>query len=138
MITDLLLVENGTGGDLVILPGANDFVTTTGYENAVYTALFGGDSTYWGNYIASNPYNSKTEQVLKTMTLNSAGIADLNAALSSDLSFLGNIPGTTYSYQVAITGSRNVSIDIMVNGKLFNMLWNPAALFLNYKVPNNY
>lgn len=132
MPSDILIYETGNGGDF--LPTANGFATVNGYENAPYLAMFGGDSSWWGNYIALNPYMSQTETALRSVAMNSAGRIAIQNAVKADLSFLDNIDGTTYSFDVVFAGPSRIDISVTINGKVFGYSWNPNTMFLTYKV----
>jgi hypothetical protein len=131
MISDILIYETGQGGDLLLR--ANDLVTITGYENTPYLAMFGG-ADWSGNDISDTPFSSKTETVLRNATLTSAGRIDIENAIKADLSFLDEIPGTTWSQQVTVAGVNRVDIVININGVPFNYSWNPDTFFLTYQV----
>jgi len=107
MSYDLLLIERGSGGDLVINSKFTDLVTVTGFQNAVYLALFGGNvgqSTkryvngeqrldWWGNSTIFNQspnaqMNSSTERTLREVVLNSQGRLIIEQAVKSDLKFM--------------------------------------------------
>jgi len=107
MSYDLLLIERGSGGDLVINSKFTDLVTVTGFQNAVYLALFGGNvgqSTkrylngeqrldWWANSTIFNQspnaqMNSLTERTLREVVLNSQGRLIIEQAVKSDLKFM--------------------------------------------------
>lgn len=132
-MTDVLLYESGNGGEMKL--NSNDLATVNGYENACYLAMFGGDNTFWGNYLMlANQYNSKTEAALNTTALNSGGRITIEEAINEDLSFLNNIDGTTWTVATAIEGPKRLRITITINGEVFNYLWTPDKLYLNYLV----
>lgn len=132
-MTDLLIYETGMGGDLLLR--GNDLVGVAGYENAPYLAMFGG-SDWCGNFlIPNNPFNSQTETVLRNVNLNSAGRVAVEEAIKADLSFLNDIPGTKWSVSTTIAGNNRLEINISINGKQFNYVWNPDTMFLTYQIP---
>lgn len=132
-IADLLLYETGGGGDLLLR--GNGLVGVTGYETAVYLAMFGGEESWWGNkVISANKFNSKTEKALRENALNSSGRRAIEDAVKADLSFLQDIQGTTYTVSTTIEGPNRLSIDITINGEKFSYGWNPDTMFLTYKV----
>lgn len=132
-MTDVLIYEQGTGGD-ALLKG-NDLATLNGYENSPYLSMFGGDNTFWGNYLMpDNIFSSKTAAILNKTPLSSAGRKTIEDAINADLSFLNNIPGTTWTLFTAITNANRLRIDININGQLFSYEWNPDKLFLTYLV----
>lgn len=129
---DLLIIETGVGGDLV--QRGNDIATVAAYENSPYLAMFGGDD-WWGNFmIPNNPFQSQTEDVLNTTPLNSSGRLRIEDAANADLSYLNNIPGTTWKVVTTITAPDRVKINIDINGQQFDLGWNPDKLFLTYEV----
>jgi hypothetical protein len=132
-MTDLLIYETGSGGDLLI--SGNDLAQVQGYENSPYLAMFGGGD-WWGNYLlpTENQFNSQTEQTLNTTPLSSAGRQTIEAAIKADLAYLDNIEGTTWSVTTAIGGKDRLQIYITINGQTFYYLWNPNQLFLTYQV----
>lgn len=129
MIRDLLIYETGGGGDLIIQ--GNDLAQVQGYENAPYLSMFGGND-WWGNYLLPPPnqFSSKTEQILNSTPLSSAGRIIIENAIKSDLSFLNNIQGTTWSLTTTIAGPTRLQIYITINGTTFFYEWNPNKLFL--------
>jgi hypothetical protein len=131
-MNDILLYETGNGGDVVIR--GNEIVTVEGIENMPYLSMFGGKS-WWGNYlIPDSPFLCVTEELLNNTALNSAGRMAIEKAVKQDLAFLDDIDGTTYSVDVSILQPKKVSIYITINGKKFELQWNPDTLFLTYIV----
>lgn len=132
MITDVLIYESGGGGEILIR--GNDVATVSGYENAPYLALFGGGD-WWGNHLCpGNEFLAKTEAILKITPLTSSGRIAIENAIKSDLSFLSNIPGTTWNVSTAVVSPSRLDMVITINGKEFNYLWNPDLMFLKYQV----
>ena len=131
-MTDILIIETGNGGDAVLR--GNDFANVDGCENSPYLSMFGGNN-WWGNVMADVPYNSQTEAALNTLTLSSAGRVALQAAIESDLAYLSNIPGTTWTVTTSIgTNPNQLVATININGQQFNLIWNPDTLFLTYQI----
>lgn len=132
-MTDLLIYETGGGGDLLI--EGNDLAQVTGYENAPYLSMFGGND-WWGNYMLApqNQFASQTEQVMNTTPLSSAGRLKIENAIKADLSFLNNIEGTVWSISTNIPAPNRFELLITINGTTFFYLWNPDKLFLEYQV----
>lgn len=130
---DILLRETGNGGDILLR--GNDFATVSGYENAVYLAMFGG-SRWWANYMVDAPqkFLSKTEEALRTNALTSAGRIAIEDAAYEDLAFLKNIPGTVVKITTTLPAANRLDMVIDVNGQLFLLEWNPDKLYLTYKV----
>lgn len=130
-MTDLLIFESGNGGELVLR--GNDLASVNGYENSTYLAMFSGN--WWGNYLVpGNPFQSKTENVLNTTPLTSAGRQAIENAIKTDLKYLSNIPGTTIAVSTMIVNSNRLDIIVDINGQQFYYQWNPDTLFLTYKV----
>lgn len=121
---DILIYETGQGGDFVLQ--GNDIARVLGVENGPYLAMFGGTG-HWADYMTpDNPYNSKTEEVLKNTPLTSAGrIAVLNA-VNEDLEYLNATPGTTWTVNVSITASNRWKIEVFINGEQFIKEWDPV------------
>lgn len=87
---DLSIFETGNGGDLQFTN--NDLVTTSAIFNSVYLGLFGG-SEWFGNNLffpnEENPrFNSNFENVLRRTALTGSGLAALERAAVTSLSFL--------------------------------------------------
>lgn len=122
---DLKLINTLDGGELV--QSGNDFATVSGVENTVYLALFGG-SKWVGNFLTDKPYQSETEKTLNTVTLNSDGRLQIEQAVNKDLQYLNDIPGTTWTTSVSITGPNSVKIGVTINGQQFDYLWNPTEV----------
>jgi hypothetical protein len=132
MISDVLIYEDGNGGELVVR--ANDLVTITGYENAPYLSMFGGSDWALNYLVPDSPYESKTEETLRNTPLTSSGRLKIQDAMISDLSFLNDIEGTKWSVDVTIVGVNRLSAVITINGQQFNYSWDPDELFLTYQV----
>lgn len=110
---DIHIYESGDGGDLAIIN--NDITLTELIYQQVYLALFGGNVEantdnnvlpteqrfdYWANNllfseIPSIQFNSNTERVLNTTTLNSAGRLSILQAVEQDLSYLSDVANVT-------------------------------------------
>ena len=134
---DLMMIETGNGGDLVLR--GNDLATVTGYENIPYLACFGGND-WWGNDLlltdgASIRFSSTTEDVLKTVALNSAGRIAVENAILADLAFLKQeVPGTEITVSATVVNSDRLDIELNINGQTFYMQWQPGDEFLTYSV----
>lgn len=114
---DVLLVVGNDGTDAVLK--SEDLVLTEGLETAIYLALFGGNE-YWANGIlsSSEKYNSKTEQVFKTVALNTSGRLKIEQAIKEDLSLLAQQENLSLDVLVMINLDR---ADIQI--KLGNMVY---------------
>ncbi len=134
-MTDLLLIETGSGGDLVL--AGSDLVGISGLENQPYLAQFSGDGNNWINaLLISDPviqFSSTTEQALKDNPLSSAGRVNIQNAMLADLQYL-TADGTTVSVTATITKPNRLDVAININGKLFYYQWNPYIGFLKYSI----
>jgi hypothetical protein len=136
MNTDLLYVEGGSGGDLVVK--GNDVALTTGVENMPYLAMFAGD-VFWANNLMPTDgdlqFTSLTYNALLTNPLSSQGRINIENAIKADLNYLKTtIPGSTLVVSATIVSSERLDIDIQFNGTLFLLQWNPNELFLTYRI----
>jgi hypothetical protein len=138
---DLLLVELGTGADLVF--NGYDLVGCTGVENQPYLAMFSdedGSGDYWGNALlladgVDNEFISQTEAALRKYALNSNGRLRIDAAINEDLQYLTqDVGGTTVTVNSVIASDNRLDVTINFNGQLFLMEWNPDELFLKYSI----
>jgi len=97
MSKDILIIESGSGGDIVIKD--NDIATTRMLNNQVYLALFGGNFKsdvgeqnfdYWANDSLSNEHRFKSEfeRTLTEVALNTSGIRTIEYAVKKDLEYL--------------------------------------------------
>lgn len=102
---DVLMVSYADGADAVI--EAEDMVLTSGMETAIYLALFGGGD-YWANGLlaADGKYSSKTEQVFKSVALNTSGRLAIEQAIKDDLQLLASEEGLELSVMVKIAIDR--------------------------------
>jgi len=145
----LLLYESGSGGNLFIQN--NDLVLVESLYQQCYLALFGGnleaDTTgeelptqlredWWGNELFSSKkpnqqFNSKTERVLDSVTLNTAGRNEIERAVKDDLKVLKNV--STFSVNIVILDVNKVKIEIglikpnKLQNKSFQFIWDNAA-----------
>jgi phage gp46-like protein len=138
---DLLLIETGNGGDLVLR--GNDLVVTTGMENQPYLSQFGGpaadEEDWWANdlLLAEEPttqFRSETEKALRTV-LTSASRIQIEQAAKGDIDFLKTaFPGTEISCTASIVADDRLEMLITINGQQFFYEWNPDSSFLTYKI----
>jgi hypothetical protein len=134
MMTDILVYESGTGGDLIVRN--NDLVTVQGYENQPYIANFGGSGGWADTFLTgSQKHTSQTEAALLANDLNSAGRIAITNAISDDLQYLvTDIPGTVVNVQVSIPKVDRLDAFITIGGLTFYMNFNPDSKFLNYTI----
>lgn len=131
-MTDVLIYEVGEGGDILLR--GTDLARVNGEENGPYLAMFGG-SDWWGNYLVPRrPFQSKTETVLRNVTLNSAGRLAIENAAKEDLGYLTEIPGTSFTVIATLVDKDRVDIDIKIDGQTFYYSWNPDTLFLTHRI----
>ena len=126
-MNDLQLVENGDGGDLVLL--GNDLVLIGGFQNMPYLGLFGGNpegSTgevntgeqrfdWWGNDLffqneESIQFNSELEDLLRRVALTSSGRLQIEQTTKKDLEFMGDFANVA----VAVSLVDNDRIEIAI------------------------
>ncbi len=143
-IWDILIKENGNGGDFQLL--GNDLAVCKSIEGAAYMAMFGGnteadtklpripgvqDYSWWGNtFIQQYPFsqfNSLTERTLNSTPLTSAGRPVIENAIRKDFAFL---PGTTVSVAIVSTDRIDVTLTaILPSGlprvQVFSLSRNP-------------
>lgn len=130
---DILLRENGSGGDFAIL--SNDLVLGDVLYQQFYLALFGGNlkaSTkqtyldneerfdYWGNSLVwstnkARQFNSETERVLHEIVLNSSGRLKVIQAVKTDLAYLESV--INFEVEVSLESLNRVAILITFTGK---------------------
>lgn len=102
-ITDIMIYESGSGGDLSIKN--EDLQVIHGLTNQVYLALFGGNieastteeqtmvairEDYWGNnYLEEeHQFNSELEKTLMSVVLNTNGLSIIKSSVEKDLEYL--------------------------------------------------
>ena len=149
MSKDLLLFESGSGGNLLVLN--NDITLVESLYQQTYLALFGGNiessttgqeldsqtrNDWWGNSLfdSSKPkkqFNSATERVLDSVTINSSGRIDIERAVKEDLIIFQNI--AELNVKVLILSTDRIQIDIQLiqpdqfQDKSFQFIWDNAA-----------
>lgn len=136
---DLAISEkDGNGGDLQQL--GNDLAVVNGIENMPYLAMFGGNreastgtipiadaQDYWGNNLfmagdASIQFNSKTERILNSTELTSAGRVIIENAIKDDLQFLEPQAKITVVVTIEATDRLRVSIRIELSLQPIRMI----------------
>ncbi len=139
---DLLLEENGNGGEFVKTP--RDLAVIEGLQNMVYLSLFGGntkastpqdrlsnveDLSYWGNFFLerNEQFNSETEKALKSNALTSAGRINIAQAIDVDLKWMSEFAEITRSVSIIESDRIKIQIQIKQPGNLedksFIFLW---------------
>ena len=121
MTNDLLLQDNGNGGDLVIQ--GNGLAMTGDVSNQIYLSLF---STLTDDYLGNDLFpkiQSATEKILSNVILNASGRTAIIAAVNKDLAWL--VPN--YSVSVTIPSPNRADISIIVNGTLYKYCWVEGA-----------
>lgn len=145
---DLHLFESGDGGELLLMNG--DLVLSETLFQTIYIALFGGNveaSTagneivgqerfdYWGNSLVfkdnvDKQFNSETEKILSSVTINSFGRLKIKSAVEQDLNFLKKI--INIDVNIVILGVDKLKIEILLNNsgnqsnKVFQFIWDNA------------
>jgi len=149
---DLLLGLTGNGGDAVLIAPkgsiiTNDFQLTEGLFNMVLMALFGGNPgantaenfeegeqryDWWGNSLFFNnqseqQFNSNTENILNTISLNSQSREIIRGYVQKDLDFLSNLAETTVSVSILDVDKVEIYIKIQelsnTQNSEFQFLW---------------
>lgn len=128
-VWDILVKETGDGGDFQMR--GNDLAVCKSIEGSAYMAMFGGnveadtklpriagvqDFSYWANTLAIAQYplaqfNSQTERVLNTTTLNSSGRAKIENAIRKDFAFIQNF---TVSVSIVSTDRIDVTLTVIL------------------------
>lgn len=126
---DLLIYETGDGGDLKVLN--NDLALTTSLYNQVYLCLFGGNveaSTkgnelenekrfdWWANDLLDLNFNSETERIINTVTLNPFGRLKILQAVKNDLKPIDLV--ANYTVEVILENVNRFKILINLTEKL--------------------
>ena len=126
---DLLIYETGDGGDLKVLN--NDLALTTSLYNQVYLCLFGGNveaSTkgnelenekrfdWWANNLLDLNFNSETERIINTVTLNPSGRLKILQAVKNDLKPIDLV--ANYTVEVILENVNRFKILINLTEKL--------------------
>lgn len=133
---DILLIDNGNGGDMVLL--SNDIALTNSFVNQIYLALFGGNvfsdngeqqNEFWANSLIEieNQYNSTFEKTLMEVTLNSAGLKQIKSAVEYDLQYLKKY--VNFTVDVSILSKDSLSLYIVLKApnntdEKIRIIWN--------------
>jgi len=144
MTGDVLLIEDGNGGDLIL--NGNDIKLTNGFQNMPYLALFGGNVgfptveqtaqgqnfDFWGNYFL-NPdnkaiwCNSLTEQLLTVTALSPLTRIQIEENVKKDLEFMGKFAEISVSVSLVLVDRIRISITILepdnVTSNEFVYIW---------------
>jgi hypothetical protein len=149
MAKDILLYENGSGGNMLVLN--NDISLVQTLFQQCYLLMFSGnieaDTTgdelptqiredWWGNELffssqKDKQFNSSTEKVLDSVVLNTSGRIDIERAVVKDLESLRKL--ADISVNVVILSSNKVEINIILQqllnsqDKSFQFIWDNAA-----------
>lgn len=148
MSKDILIYENGSGGELKILSG--DIALVESLYTQVYLAFFGGNieentkgneikgqerMDYWANSLLypgkpKKQFNSNLERALSNTVYNASGRIDLENAAKKDLEVLSGVVNTSVS--VSIVSYNRVQISVKLTGLNNNeeselqFIWNNA------------
>jgi len=127
---DLAIIETGNGGDLKL--NGNDFAIQNSWGNMPYLAMFGGNpggitstfvnsaeqrTDWWANSLLFQSekeaqMNSYTESELMNVSLTSAGLSKIKAAVEKDLEFMKSF--SELSVSVSLVSDDNIKIDVVV------------------------
>ena len=128
--SDISLYETGNGGDFAILN--EDLQMGESLYRNIYLALFGGNieaSTkkdyldfeerfdYWGNKLIwgtqkESQFNSETERLLNTISLNSAGRVAVIQSVNIDLEYLKEVVNFTVDVKILSVSRIAIIIDL--------------------------
>lgn len=148
MSKDLLIYENGTGGELKVI--SNDLALSETLFTQVYLAFFGGNLEavtkgnelknqqrfdYWANSLLyqgkpKKQFNSNLERALCNTVYNSSGRIEIENAAKKDLEFLSGIVETEVS--VAVQSESRLRITVVLTGlqngqeSELQFIWNNA------------
>ena len=134
-MADLLIIETGNGGDLV-LRGA-DLVMTKGIENEPYLSMFGGDADWWGNDLIAKPefiWQSETDAAINSVALNSEGRLAIEQAVKNDSKIFGKNYGAEIKASVTLAAADRIEITVTINGETKEYTFSPDKLFKTYSV----
>lgn len=145
MNLDVLIFENGDGGDVNLL--GNDIEMTDSIFDMVYMAMFGGNpeavttgneiaseqrNDFWGNalLLPNDPekqFNSITEKTLNEVALDSSGRVKIEDAIKIDLNFMFIL--AQIEVDVSIVSDNRTQMDITLQepgnltNKSFQFIW---------------
>lgn len=149
MSKDILIYENGTGGEMRII--SNDLAMSETLFSQVYLAFFGGNveaSTkgnelekqerfdWWANSLLfrgkqNKQFNSNLERVLSTTVYNSSGRIEIENAAKKDLQILSSV--VNVSVQVSIVAHDKIRLEVKLTGfengqeSELQFIWNNAS-----------
>lgn len=149
MSKDILLYENGSGGELSVMN--NDIQLVETLYQQVYLRLFGGNieasttgsetqtqerKDWWANSLffsdlVERQFNSETERTLQSVALNTAGRIDIARAVEKDLETLLDIANITVN--VVILSEAKVRITVALEepdalqDKILQFIWDNAS-----------
>lgn len=124
------MIENGSGGDLVLL--GNDLAMINGLQNMPYLGMFGGNPDqittgpkiadqqafdWWGNQLLypnlpAIQFNSLLEKKLQQVALSSQGRLQIEQTIKKDLAFMTNFAGVTVDVSIAAPERIDINIKI--------------------------
>lgn len=149
MATDLLLKEEGNGGDLVL--EGNRLALATSFQNMPYLGMLGGNveqSTvgpkedgeqaldWWGNYLLLSQqqelqFNSIFERKMAEVSISSAGRLEIERAVKEDIKFMQDFAQVSVTVEIQNTDRIRININIEQPDNLesteFVYLWDSAA-----------
>lgn len=147
MSRDILLYENGSGGEMRII--SNDLALTESLYTQVYLAFFGGNLEtvtkgneikgqerfdYWANELLfqgkpKKQFNSYLERALSETVYNSSGRIAIENASKKDLEVLSGVVNSKVSVSIVNEHKLNISVSLTgLNGveSEVQFLWNNA------------
>jgi len=148
MSKDILLYENGTGGEMKVI--SNDIALVETLFTQVYLAFFGGNLAantkgnelkeqerfdYWANSLLfqgkpKKQFNSNLERALATTVYNSYGRIEIENAAKKDLEVLSSVVNTSVS--ISIVSQNRIKIVVFLSGlkngeeSSLQFVWNNA------------
>ncbi len=146
-MSDLKMIETGSGGDLVLL--GNDLVVVNSFQNMPYIGLFGGNIEentkefkygeqrydYWANELLFNKkpkiqYNSDLERLLQNIALNSSSRLIIEETIKKDLSFMNEFSIVNVETSIASVDRLEIKIEIEqpkeLESAIFSYIWDIA------------
>jgi len=123
---DVLLEQGNDGGEITIDNGITEL--SDGLANSVYLSLFGGNADdsglqgddtrqWWGNLgetELAKQYRSQTQNLLRSIPLNTSNLQRIEDAASSDLAWMQESLASRVEVSVTMPALNKVRIQIFV------------------------
>lgn len=132
-MTDVRLRQENDGGEITIESGLTEM--SDGLETSVFLSLFGGNNDdsglqgddpkqWWANWNENEPakqYRSQTQNLLRSLPLNTASLQRIEDAVYSDLSWMTESIATRIEVVATIPALNRVRIQLLVevDGNVF-------------------